>query len=122
MNSANTALPERGQMLRDVCLAIRLGCLDEALLMLRRADGRAIHEAAHQNLMGVIHEARHEWKLARKCYGNAMRADRRYWPAQQNLRRLYELHTFGHCIDCIALGDESPALMQLLRLRDRQRV
>lgn len=50
------------------------------------------------------------------------RIDRRYWPAQQNLRRLYELHTFGHCIDCIALGDESPALMQLLRLRDRQRV
>jgi hypothetical protein len=101
-------------MLADVRLAIRLGFFDEAQAALDHAPDAAGHDPECLNLLGVLHEFRHEWKLARRCYGRAIRADRRYHPAQQNMRRLYELHTFGRCAQRMALGDERPVLMMLL--------
>ena len=76
----------------------------EALLM--RAAPLACDDAAFYNLAGLLWEARGDERAAKKFYGRAIRRDRKYPPAQQNMRRLYELRTFGHTRQCVALGDE----------------
>jgi len=81
------------------------------------ADPHADSDAACLNLQGVIHELREQWKPARKLYHRAIRADGDYAPARQNMRRMYELYTFGHSDEPIALGDERPALAMLLLAR-----
>jgi DNA-binding response OmpR family regulator len=87
----------------------------EALLM-KAADRRIQHSAEYFNLLGVLYEAQRNWRLARKCYGKAVAADKQYAPAQTNIRRLYELHTFGRTAEPIALGDETQdALFAKLR-------
>lgn len=98
-------------------IAIRLGFVGEAWSILNAvSDGGATRDDAERlNLLGVISEARLQWKAARRLYGRAIRADRHYAPAQQNMRRLYELHTFGRSAEPVALGDERPALAELLR-------
>jgi hypothetical protein len=58
------------------------------------------------NLLGLVHESRCRWKSARAAYGRAITGDRRYLPAQQNMKRLYELNTFGHTWQAPAFGDE----------------
>lgn len=74
----------------------------ESLLM--RASELAQHDAAYFNLLGVIYETRRQWRLAKKFYSKAMRTDRSYLPAEQNMRRIYELYTFGHSRQPVALG------------------
>ena len=69
-----------------------------------------IGDAAFLNLIGAICEGHNQWRRARKFYGRAMRANRAFEPAQLNLRRLYELHTFGGCQQPVELGDEVPGL------------
>lgn len=98
------------RLLSNAALSIRLGRVDEAMDLLSPYLYAPIRDAAYFNLIGVLHEARHEWNLARKFYGKAMRADRHFAPAQQNMRRMYELYTFGKCREPIALGDETPGL------------
>jgi hypothetical protein len=105
-------------LISDACNAIRLGFFDEAQAMLDAGRDHAAGDAAWLNLVGVLHEQRSEWKMARRYYGRAIRADSRYEPSQQNMRRLYELATFGHCAKRVALGDEVPALIALLRTTD----
>jgi CheY-like chemotaxis protein len=75
-------------------------------LLLKAAD-LARDDAAYYNLLGIIYEARKQRRLAKKFYGKAMRANRGYVPAQQNMRRLYELDTFGRTASGVALGDET---------------
>lgn len=93
--------------------AIRLGLLDEARAALAAAERAGARGAAYLNLLGVVHELRRDWRAAKRHYGRAIRADRGYEAARQNMRRLYELDTFGRCAENIALGDEGPALMRL---------
>jgi hypothetical protein len=93
--------------------AIRLGLLDEARAALAAAERAGALGAAYLNLRGVLDELRRDWKAAKRHYGRAIRADRGFQAAQQNMRRLYELDTFGRCAENIALGDEGPALMRL---------
>lgn len=88
----------------------------ESLLM--KAADLAQHDAAYFNLIGVIYEMRRQWRLAKKFYGKALRADKSYEPAQQNMRRMYELHAFGHSKEPVALGET--ALDQLLHERARE--
>jgi DNA-binding NtrC family response regulator len=47
------------------------------------------------NLYGVLHEMRGDYGAAKKEYGTAIKLDERHEPAQQNMRRVYELFTFG---------------------------
>jgi hypothetical protein len=54
-------------------------------------------------------------EMARRFYGRAIRADGKFAPAQQNMRRLYELTTFGHTTQHVALGDEAEFLAQVSR-------
>ena len=62
-----------------------------------------LNDPAWLNLIGVIHELRRDWKNARRYYGRAIAIDGAYEPAQQNMRRLYELYTFGRSVEPIAL-------------------
>jgi hypothetical protein len=103
---------ERAGLLDDVCRAFRLGRLDEVRERLAEAGDRAAGDAACLNLLGVVCEARAEWAAARRYYGRAIRADRRFAPAQQNMRRLYELNMFGRSPLPVAVGD--PATDQWL--------
>jgi hypothetical protein len=48
--------------------------------------------------------------LARKCYGKAIAADKRYEPAQANMRRLYELQALGRSTQGVMLGDQADDL------------
>jgi hypothetical protein len=96
----------RGTSVRDVCVAIRLGCFDEAQALLRQIAGQHGRDAAWLNLMGVACEGRSDWRGAKRFYGKAMRADRSFVPAQQNMRRWFELFTFGRTNLAVALGDE----------------
>jgi DNA-binding response OmpR family regulator len=81
----------------------------EALLM-KAADQKDNQSAAYFNLLGVLYEAQHRWRLARKCYGKALDADSSYEPAKANLRRLVELQSLGNSAQAILLGDESDSV------------
>jgi hypothetical protein len=106
----------RATLLHNVCTAMRLGFFKEAQLMLDH-EPHTRNDAACLNLLGVIYELRQQWKLARRCYRWSVQADSTYGPARQNIRRLYELETFGHSREGMALGDERPALATLLLAR-----
>jgi DNA-binding response OmpR family regulator len=92
----------------------------ESLLM-HAADLSAGRDAPYFNLLGVLYEAQRNWRLAKKFYTKAMRADRNYAPAERNVRRMYELESFGRTSIPITLGDEREpsALDKLLRQRGR---
>jgi DNA-binding response OmpR family regulator len=76
------------------------GHLAEAI----RQNDRMIE--AH-NLIGVLFEMKHEYAIAKQCYGRAIAIDPKYEPAQQNMRRLFELFHFGSSKEPINLGSES---------------
>jgi DNA-binding response OmpR family regulator len=80
----------------------------EALLM-KAADRNARHSARYFNLLGVLYEAQRKWRLARKCYGKAMNADKQYKPAEINMRRIFELYTYGRSEQPVMLGEAEQA-------------
>jgi DNA-binding response OmpR family regulator len=55
------------------------------------------------NLAGVLHEIHGDYDAAKRSYGQAIRLDRHYQPAQQNMRRIYELFHFGSSEEPILL-------------------
>jgi DNA-binding NtrC family response regulator len=57
------------------------------------------------NLTGVLFEMKEEYDRAKKYYGQAIKLDSRYEPAQQNMRRIFELFSFGSSKEPVALGD-----------------
>ena len=58
------------------------------------------------NLAGVLAEMLEDYKKAKKYYGQAIRLDKCYEPAQQNMRRLFELDHFGSSSELVDLGDD----------------
>ncbi len=58
------------------------------------------------NLAGVLFEMQKDFDRAKKYYGQAIKIDRHYEPAQQNMRRLFELFHFGSSEEPFNLGDE----------------
>lgn len=108
-------------VMKRVRTALRESDIAGAESLLIKAADVAQHDAAYFNLLGVLYETRRQWRLAKKLYGKAMSTDRTYKPAEQNMRRIYELDTFGRSREPVALGDESPAptgaLEELLRER-----
>ncbi|MBV8378124.1 MAG: response regulator [Verrucomicrobia bacterium] len=57
------------------------------------------------NLAGVLAEMLDDIDKARKYYGQAIRIDKNYEPAQQNMRRLFELQHFGSTSEPLNLGE-----------------
>ena len=87
--------------------ALRREAWAEAEALLMRAGPMGTSDPAFNNLLGILWEVRGNEKAARRYYGRAIRADGHYAPAQQNMRRLYELNTFGRSSERVALGDEA---------------
>jgi Flp pilus assembly protein TadD len=58
------------------------------------------------NLAGVLAELLQDFDKARKYYGQAIKLDKHYEPAQQNMRRLFEVHHCGSTDEPISLGEE----------------
>jgi FixJ family two-component response regulator len=56
------------------------------------------------NLAGVLAELLDDVDKAKKYYGQAIKLDKNYEPAQQNMRRLFELQNFGSTSEPINLG------------------
>jgi DNA-binding NtrC family response regulator len=57
------------------------------------------------NLSGVLFEMLEDYDRAKRSYGQAIRLNRNYEPAQQNMRRIYELFQFGSSREPFNLGD-----------------
>jgi len=109
------------QVLARIRRALRLAEFESAeALLTKAAESRMQHSADYFNLLGVLYEAQRKWRLARKCYGKAVAANGGYEPAQANLRRLYELHSFGRSTQAVVLGDE-PDDAWFARMPDSQR-
>ncbi|HEV8292560.1 MAG TPA: hypothetical protein VGP94_11585 [Tepidisphaeraceae bacterium] len=92
--------------LRMVRSALRREDWVEAEALLMRAGPIAGNDPAFFNLVGILREVEGNKEAAAEFYGRAIRADGDYPPAQQNMRRLYELRCFGHTDQEVALGDE----------------
>jgi hypothetical protein len=75
--------------------AARQGAWDLVEAELLKGGEVAMNDAACLNLLGLAAEWRGDWPRAKRMYGRAMRRDRSYLPAERNLRRYYELFTFG---------------------------
>jgi len=58
------------------------------------------------NLAGVFFEMQEDYDRARKFYGKALKYGPYYEPAQQNMRRIFELFHFGSSKEPMAFGDE----------------
>ena len=56
------------------------------------------------NLVGVLAEMLDDYDKAKKYYGRAIKLDKNYEPAQQNMRRLFELQNFGSSSEPFNLG------------------
>jgi two-component system, OmpR family, alkaline phosphatase synthesis response regulator PhoP len=98
------------QVLERIRIALHAADLDGAQALLETASQRRNQQAAEYfNLLGVLYEAQRQWRLARKCYGRAIATEGKYQPAQANMRRLYELHTFGKSSQPVVLGMETEA-------------
>lgn len=103
------AEPDLGysELLRRVRRDLFAGDFPHAEALLIRAADLAGGDPVYLNLLGVLHEAQGRREAAKKFYGKAIHADPKYAAAQQNMRRLYELRTFGATKQDVALGDEA---------------
>ena len=95
----------RDSLLLDASLAIRAGRVHDASEVLAAHGSVLACDPAYLNLLGVLCEVRRQWRLAQRFYGVAISIAPRFGPAQQNMRRLYELHSFGRSQEPLALGD-----------------
>jgi hypothetical protein len=96
------SLSNHAELLESIGVALRHGGLDEVEAAVAHF---AYDDAVGLNLRGLIHEAHGDQRLARLFYGRAMRADRHFVPAQQNMQRLYELMTVGRTELAPAIGE-----------------
>jgi DNA-binding response OmpR family regulator len=88
--------------------ALHVADLDGAQSLMEVAAQRRNQQAAEYfNLLGVLYEAQRKWRLARKCYGRAISSNGHNNAAQSNMRRLYELHTYGKSAQPVMLEDDS---------------
>ncbi len=71
--------------------------------LIRALDMKGTAEAF--NLAGVLFEMQEDFDRAKKYYGHAIKLDKRYEPAQQNMRRIYELLHFGSSKEPFNLGE-----------------
>ena len=105
-DSPKSQIPRRLLVLRDALVAICEGRWNDAENTLTMDGATEPRDAVFLNLLGVVCQARQQWKQAKRFFGRAMRV-RHFVPAEQNLRRIYELETFGKTELNVSLIDES---------------
>jgi hypothetical protein len=109
----------RDELLGRARRAIRAGELELAQTLVMEYGDLAWSDAACLNVLGLIAEARGQWAEARRFWSNSLRADSRYEPPRQNLRRYFELWNWGRSEARRAVGDETS--LDLLRARSIRR-
>ena len=85
---------------------LNLGALAKAQLHVNKALDLNANSVEAFNLAGVLAEIREDYNQAKKCYGRAIRLDKNYEPAQQNMRRLFEVDHFGSSNEPANLGND----------------
>ena len=112
--------PEYEDVLNRIRKTLRLADYATAeTLLMKAADRNNKQSAEYFNLLGVLYEAQHKWRLARKCYGKAIDLNQHFEPAKANMRRLNELYSLGRSSQAVLLGDEADGLL-FARLPDSQ--
>jgi DNA-binding response OmpR family regulator len=94
------------EVLEHVRQALRARRFAEAEHELMKAGTITADDAAFLNLAGVLHESHGRVESARKFYERAAARDDRYYPAQENLRRLSDLRRAGKTMRSVAFGGE----------------
>jgi FixJ family two-component response regulator len=84
---------------------INLGQFPQAREHLARALELRTDSPEVFNLEGVLFEMLEDYDQAKRYYGQAIRLDKNYEPAQQNMRRIYELFQFGSSREPFNFGD-----------------
>src|ERR1700756_13216 len=74
---------------------INLRAFAKARLHLAKGLGLKAKSVDAFNLAGVLAELLEDYDKAKKYYGRAIKLDKNYEPAQQNMRRLFEMDHFG---------------------------
>ena len=87
-------------------LALNLQAFAKARVHLVKAMELNPQSVEAFNLAGVLAELLQDFDKARKYYGRAIKLDKHYEPAQQNMRRLFEVHLCGSTDEPISLGEE----------------
>lgn len=72
-----------------------------------KLGGAAPDSVEAQNLQGVLHEMRGDFASAKAAYGRAIQLDGRYEPAQENMKRIFELFNFGSSQRPFHVGHEA---------------
>jgi DNA-binding response OmpR family regulator len=106
-------------VLDQIRQALRSRRFKEAEALLTRAADFGSNDAVYFNLLGACCEMQLQWRLARKYYGKAIATDKQYEPAQQNMRRYYELNEYGQSRIPVALGDGADHLDPRLLVHHR---
>jgi DNA-binding response OmpR family regulator len=86
------------------CLNLR--AFGKARLHLVKALELNAKSAEAFNLAGVLAEVLEDYDKAKKYYGQAIKIDKKYEPAQQNMRRLFEVDHFGSSKEPVNLGEK----------------
>ena len=85
---------------------LNLHAFAKARLHLAKALELNSKSAEAFNLAGVLAELFEDYDKAKKYYGRAINLDKNYEPAQQNMRRLFEVDHFGSSKEPVNLGDK----------------
>jgi DNA-binding response OmpR family regulator len=96
-----------GNLIREAKRLINLQDFDSAATCLSAALKIDHTSPEVHNLQGVLAEIRGDYDEARRAYGRAIKIDSRHEPAQQNMRRLFELFNFGSSQETLHLGGKS---------------
>ena len=85
---------------------LNLGAFGRARLHLVKALELNAKSAEAFNLAGVLAEVLEDYDKAKKYYGQAIKLDKKYEPAQQNMRRLFEVDHFGSSKEPVNIGEQ----------------
>jgi DNA-binding response OmpR family regulator len=86
--------------------SLNLRAFGKARLHLVKALELNAKSAEAYNLAGVLAEVLEDYDHAKKYYGQAIKLDKKYEPAQQNMRRLFEVDHFGSSKEPVNLGEK----------------
>ena len=92
--------------LRNAKRLLNLQNFEAARTILAKAMALDPLSAEAFNLAGVLFEMIEDYDRANKYYGQAIKLDRRYDPARQNMRRLVERSSSGSSKEPVNLGED----------------
>ena len=99
-----TAASQFAENLSRAKRALNYCAFDEAEVFLKQAIALDPNSAEAHNLRGVLHECRNEHDASYREYRAALKADKHYEPARNNMQRYYERFTFGRSDVPLDLG------------------